>query len=239
MSASPGNAASKDHLKSPNFQFLAGHHTLLVHLAALAERYLFDDPSTALFKLRQFAELLARQACANVGIATSPADDQVAVLNLLRDRRAAAADTLDLFHALRKTGNAAVHEGKGTQSDALHHLRMARQLAIWFDRSFGNSKQSYGPFVPPPNPATAMTEYVGSISDERVAYPPLPPPARPPRESSASTRPGGVTIPGHGDAPPIAEVFSQAAPIANCGTAIPCKLAQASAPTSPAGNCPL
>ncbi len=130
QSPPPGNATGKDQLKSPNFQFLAGHHTLLVHLAALAERYLFDDPSTALFKLRQFAELLARQACANVGIATSPVDDQPTVLNLLRDRPVAAVDTLDLFHALRKTGNAAVHEIKGTQSDALHHLRMARQLAM-------------------------------------------------------------------------------------------------------------
>lgn len=166
--ASPGNAAGKDQLKSPNFQFLAVHHALLEHLAALAERYLFNDPSTALFKLRQFAELLAGQACAHVGIATSPADDQVAVLNLLRDRRAAAADTLDLFHALRKTGNAAVHEGTGTQSDALHHLRMARQLAIWFDRSFGGTKQPYGPYVPPPNPAAATAALVAELDRLRT-----------------------------------------------------------------------
>jgi type I restriction enzyme R subunit len=135
----------------------------LVRYAAQAERYLFDDPSTALFKLRQFAELLAQQACANVGIATTSADDQVAVLNMLRDRRVAATDTLDLFHAIRKAGNAAAHEGKGTQSDALHHLRMARQLAIWFDRSFGNSKQPYGPFVPPPNPAVATAALIAEL----------------------------------------------------------------------------
>ncbi len=148
---------------SPNFQFLAAHHHLLVRYAALAERYLFDDPSTALFKLRQFAELLALQACANVGIATTPADEQVVVLNLMRDRRVAAPDTLDLFHAIRKSGNAAVHEGKGTPSEALHHLRMARQLAIWFDRSFGNLKQPYGPFVPPPNPSAAAASLVTEL----------------------------------------------------------------------------
>ena len=67
-------------IKSPNFQFLASHHPLLVRYAAQAERYLFDDPSTAVFKLRQFAELLAQQACANVGIPTSLSDEFAAVL---------------------------------------------------------------------------------------------------------------------------------------------------------------
>lgn len=117
-------------MSSPNFQFLAKDQVLLVRYAAQAERYLFDDPSTALLKLRQFAELLAQQVCANVGIATTLADEFACVLSLLRDRGVAAPDILDMFHAIRKAGNAAVHEGKGTQSDALHHLRMARQLAV-------------------------------------------------------------------------------------------------------------
>lgn len=150
-------------LRSPNFQFLAGHHPLMVRYAARAERYLFDDPSTALIKLRQFAELLARQACANVGLATAPADDLVRVLGLLRDRGVATADALDLFHALRKAGNAAAHEGTGTQSDALHHLRMARQLAVWFDRSFRDGKSPYGPFVPPPNPVVTTAALAAEL----------------------------------------------------------------------------
>jgi type I restriction enzyme R subunit len=33
-------------------------------------------------------------------------------------------------------GNAAVHEGKGDHREALHQLRMARELAIWFQRSY-------------------------------------------------------------------------------------------------------
>src|SRR5436190_7933108 len=49
---------------SPNFQFLAAEHPLLVRNAALAERYLFEDPATSLIKLRQFAEMLAREALA-------------------------------------------------------------------------------------------------------------------------------------------------------------------------------
>jgi hypothetical protein len=42
---------------SANFAFLAVHDTMLVTLGSLADRYFRDDPSTAIFKLRQFAEL--------------------------------------------------------------------------------------------------------------------------------------------------------------------------------------
>src|SRR5919202_6535379 len=49
---------------SPNFAFLMKYDEVLVRHAALAERYVFDDPNSALIKLRQFGELLARHAVA-------------------------------------------------------------------------------------------------------------------------------------------------------------------------------
>ena len=137
---------------------------MLVNYAAQAERYLFDDPNTALIKLRQFAELLAQQACANVGISTTLADDFSRVLGLLRDQGVADYDTLDLFQGIPKAGNLAAHDGIGTRSDALHHLRMARQLAIWFDRSFGKSKTASGPFVPPPDPAEVTASLAAELA---------------------------------------------------------------------------
>jgi type I restriction enzyme, R subunit len=48
-----------------NFGFLADHDAELVKLGALAERYFRDDPPTALFKLRQFAELLSKLIAAH------------------------------------------------------------------------------------------------------------------------------------------------------------------------------
>jgi type I restriction enzyme, R subunit len=51
-----------------------------------------------------------------------------------------------------------VHEGKGDHREALHQLRMARELAIWFQRSFGNHRKfDPGPFVPPSEPRKAET----------------------------------------------------------------------------------
>jgi hypothetical protein len=62
---------------SHNFAFLAKHDTVLVHHTALAERYVFDDPNSALIKLRQFGELLAQHAAACVGIAVEERETQM------------------------------------------------------------------------------------------------------------------------------------------------------------------
>ena len=54
-------------IASPNFGFLAAQDPQLVRLGAQAERYFRDDPSTALFKVRQFAEFLAKLVAAHHG----------------------------------------------------------------------------------------------------------------------------------------------------------------------------
>ena len=140
---------------SPNFAFLACHDPLLVRYAAFAERYVFDDPNSAFVKLRQFAEVMAQRACAHVGVAVTHQDEFHRVLGMLRDRRVADAGVLDLFHALRKAGNSAVHAHHDDRAEALHLLRTARNLAVWFHRAFGDPEFRAGPFVPPPDPAKA------------------------------------------------------------------------------------
>jgi type I restriction enzyme, R subunit len=45
---------------SINFGFLGVHDAKLVELGARAEDYFSHDPATAIIKLRQFAELLAK-----------------------------------------------------------------------------------------------------------------------------------------------------------------------------------
>lgn len=47
---------------SPNFAHLAKVVPLLALQEVKAERYVFEDPITALFRLRQFSEVLAQQA---------------------------------------------------------------------------------------------------------------------------------------------------------------------------------
>jgi hypothetical protein len=59
--APTGMANTPQHLRSPNFPFMAVHGDLFVRYAALAEMYLFEDPNSSLIKLRQFAEAMAKQ----------------------------------------------------------------------------------------------------------------------------------------------------------------------------------
>jgi type I restriction enzyme R subunit len=65
--------------------------------------------------------------------------------------------------------NAAVHEGKGDHNDALHQLRMARELGVWFQRSFGNNRKfDPGPFVPPAEPKRADAALQGELERLRA-----------------------------------------------------------------------
>lgn len=52
-------------MASANFSFLEVHDARLVTLGGFAEQYFRDDPSTAIVKLRQFAELMAKLIAAH------------------------------------------------------------------------------------------------------------------------------------------------------------------------------
>lgn len=95
---------------SPNFACLAKHHPLLERYAAKAERTVFDDPNDALNRHRQFGEILAQLTCGHLGVELPPAPEFASVLRALADRRVANRETLDLFHGLRRSGNADVHQ---------------------------------------------------------------------------------------------------------------------------------
>jgi len=141
---------------SPNFAYLAHHDARLVALATQAEEHFAGDPTVTLFKLRQFGEVLAQRAAAKVGLFESAEEGQQQLIDRLWERNVIGATQRSLFHDLRRVGNVAVHEGKGDHREALHQLRMARELAVWFQRSFGNSRKfDPGPFVPPSEPRKA------------------------------------------------------------------------------------
>lgn len=140
---------------SANFQFLLVHDPLLVRYGAQAERYFSDDPNTALIKLRQFAEVLAKHAAALSGVYTRPEASFVDVLGTLWDRGLLTPRVSELWHGIRKAGNAAAHEHDGTRRTALHQLKMARLLGVWFHRTFHDGDYKPHPFVPPPDPVAA------------------------------------------------------------------------------------
>jgi type I restriction enzyme R subunit len=143
-------------VSSANFDFLDQHDAQLVRLGTLAERYFRDDPNTCLIKLRQFGEVLAQLVGAKAGLYRSPDEPQADLLRRLNLERITPREVGDLFYQLRVTGNRATHDLSGTHGEALTGLKVARQLGIWFHRTFGTATGfKAGQFVPPPDPAAA------------------------------------------------------------------------------------
>ncbi len=157
-------------IESANFEFLRPHDVQLVRLSALAERYFRDDPSTCLIKLRQFAELLAQSTAARTGLFVSTEEPQADLLRRLKIERVLSHEVADLFYQIRVAGNRAAHEYTGDHAEALTMLKMARQLAIWFHRTFNaDTRFKAGAFVPPPNPADATAELAAELERLHIA----------------------------------------------------------------------
>lgn len=150
--------------RGSNFDFLKTYDAQLVRLGALAERYFVEDPNTTLIKLRQFAELLAQQLAARMGLFTSPDEPFADLLQRLKAERAMPREAGDIFHQLRISGNQAAHAHRDDHATALTSLKMARQLAIWFHATFGKPKAwRPGPFLPPSPPADASADLQAEI----------------------------------------------------------------------------
>ncbi len=135
---------------SSNFSLLASLSPELAKLGFRAECYFPDDPNTALLKLRQFGERLAQELVARLGLAVNDqADTQLDLIRKLDQSGAINSEVKQLFHSLRRCGNEAAHELHSEHKTALENLKVARQLGIWFYRTFREPNYAPGPFIPP------------------------------------------------------------------------------------------
>lgn len=151
---------------SPNFAYLSYHDPRLVALGTEAEQLFAEHPRSCLNTLRLYAEILAQRAAALLGLRSS-ADTQVQLLTRLAESGAFDARVRQLFHDLRRAGNAASHQGIGDHREALHQLKIARELGIWFQRAFGNNRSfDPGPFVPPSPPAPDPSRERAMLEEE-------------------------------------------------------------------------
>ncbi|MEZ2329994.1 type I restriction-modification system endonuclease [Mesorhizobium sp. RCC_202] len=133
-----------------NFEFLEPHSPQLAKLGRLAERYYADDPPTALVKLRQFAEITAKQVAARQALYNGPHMSFDDILRTLRSRSILQREMAQFFYHLKSAGNLAAHEDKGSASDALTGLKLARAIGVWFHQTYGKAPSfKPGPFVPP------------------------------------------------------------------------------------------
>jgi len=141
-----------------NFSFLAEHSPLLADLGATAERLFPFDPASCVLKLRLLGEAITQDIAARLGISLVQ-PSQAELLRALDVRLGLDAQVRQLFHLLRRTGNLAAHEtdhGIG-YGEGLEALKVARQISVWFHRSFGrNPNFKPGPFQLPDDPSQKL-----------------------------------------------------------------------------------
>lgn len=131
-----------------NFQDLNKIEPLLAQLGQLAERYVHDDPNTALLKLRQFGELLAQVVAAKTGN-LDEADSQQSRLARLKREGVLPETVWQLLTEIRRSGNAANHAFTGEREEALELLQYSWIVGVWLLRTFDDPNYQRKEFVVP------------------------------------------------------------------------------------------
>ncbi|MEC4726794.1 type I restriction-modification system endonuclease [Shewanella sp. D64] len=143
-----------------NFGFLIEHDPIFLQLAQSAERAFSSDPNTTLVKLRQFAEAIAQDLAMRCSIEFDDKTNQADLLFRINRELRLESQIISLFHGLRKAGNQAVHQFKTEHKSALAGIRVARDIAIWYHRAFGEQGVDFrsGEFVIPQDPSKQLSE---------------------------------------------------------------------------------
>ena len=157
-------------MATTNFSFLKEHDSVFFQLASTAERIFAHDPNTTLVKLRQLGEAIAQNIAARVGI-DYEGKTQVDLLYAIHRKVELDQNVKSLFHTLRMEGNKATHQFNTNHKQAMDGLRVARELAIWFHRSFGKEGADFkpSPFVLPPDPSERLRKLASEVHHLKTA----------------------------------------------------------------------
>ena len=154
-----------------NFAFLQRHSPLLSELGAVAEKLYPFDPASCVLKLRLLAEALTQDIAARLGIQLQQ-PTQAELFRAVDQRLGLDPQVRQMFHLLRQRGNVAAHEAQHAigYREGLESLKVAREVAIWYYRSFGNQPGfKPGPFQLPDDPSQKFLGLQQQINDLQLA----------------------------------------------------------------------
>lgn len=164
-----------------NFAFLAEHSPLLADLGATAERVYPFDPASCVLKLRLLAESITQEVTSRIGVRLQQ-PTQAELLRAVDQRLGLDAQVRQMFHLLRQRGNEAAHHLDHSigYREGLEALKVAREVALWFHRTFGSNPDfKPGPFLLPDDPSqrllslqqqlAELTQHLTQAQSERAA----------------------------------------------------------------------
>ena len=149
-----------------NFAFLSVHSKALAALGATAEKIFPLDPTSCVFKLRLLAEAITQDVAARVGIQMQQST-QLELLRAVDNRLGLDPQVRQMFQLLRVRGNEAAHQVAPSigYREALESLKVAREVALWFHRTFGSDAHYRpGPFVLPDDPSQKLVDLQKQIA---------------------------------------------------------------------------
>ncbi|MDA0144170.1 MULTISPECIES: DEAD/DEAH box helicase family protein [Vibrio] len=121
-----------------NFEHLREQWPELAELGAFAETYAVVDPQSALVKLRCYVEKIVGYLYQELHLPVAPNAS-------MHDKLVSGAFTsvvdktiADKFHAVRKGGNKAAHEGKVSQHDSIWLLKESYFIGCWLYMAYGD-----------------------------------------------------------------------------------------------------
>ncbi len=121
-----------------NFTYIAKDYPHLAQIGQLAERNIFIDPNTSLFKLRLFSEKISQFIFEYERLEEPAYIDQNKRIQLLHYHGAISQEMNDLFHTIRKSGNRATHSGEGKSTEAKYMLRQVVKVLAWYCTVYEN-----------------------------------------------------------------------------------------------------
>lgn len=152
---------------SGNFAFLAVHSPLLADLGSTAERLYPFDPASCVLKLRLLAESLTQEVASRIGLRQQQST-QAELLRAVDNRLSLDPQVRQMFHFLRTRGNEAAHQANHSigYKEGLEALKVAREVALWFHRSFSSEPNfKASPFILPDDPSQRLVELQQQVTD--------------------------------------------------------------------------
>ncbi len=156
-----------------SFSFLSSSYAELFTISELSEKLIHVDPSSSLSKSRLFSEKLAALIWQfeDRGFFSG---NQVDRVNQLFYKNIIPEPIKDLFHAIRKSGNKATHDGNSKFSEAHFFLKKCFQLAKWFYETYDNDYLGNIQYELPDDDnkltVSALNEQLERLSKEVVSY---------------------------------------------------------------------
>ncbi|NVJ64651.1 MAG: type I restriction-modification system endonuclease [Flavobacteriaceae bacterium] len=128
-------------MSSTNFDFLELEFPLLFNLGQSAEYNVSSDPVVTLIKLRQFAEKLSENLF-EIHRLDFPYDNTIHnKLKTLEFEGILPDAVKDLLFNIKNRGNTAVHQIKGTKSEATGMLFSGFKVAKWFYQTYSDANE--------------------------------------------------------------------------------------------------